>query len=87
MSLNAELYRQLGYVADDKSCMKKILDYVKGIVAKNEEEKAEAAREKAETIESLRRAFAELKAVEEGKVKCKTWEEFRDELQREGYYD
>lgn len=58
MSLNAELYRQLGYVADNKSCMKKILNYVKGIVAKNEEDKAEAAKEKAETIESLQRAFA-----------------------------
>lgn len=32
MSLNAELYRQLGYVADDNSSMEKILEYVKSVV-------------------------------------------------------
>lgn len=66
-SLNAELYRQLGYVADDKSSMKQILDYVKGIVAKDKAEEAEAAREKAETIDNLREAFTEYKAFLDGR--------------------
>jgi len=88
MSLNAELYRQLGYVADDKSSMEQILNYVKGVVAKTREEKAQAARNKAQTIEMLDHAFKDFKDYLDGKdVKVLSEEEFEDELRREGYYD
>lgn len=87
LSLNAELFQQLGLVADDKTSLKKIIKYVKGIVASREEEKAAAAREKAETLENIRQAFIELKLIKEGKLKAISEEEFEDELRREGYYD
>lgn len=88
MSLNAELYRQLGYVADDKYRMKQILDYVKDIVAKAQGEKSDATREKVETLERIDHAFSEFKDYLDGKdVKVISEEEFEDELRREGYYD
>lgn len=87
VSLNAELYQQLGRVADDKSSMKKILDYVKSVVAKHDEEKAAAAREKEETLQNIREAFVEFKGIQDGKLKAISEEEFEDELQREGYYN
>lgn len=88
MSLNAELYRQLGYVADDKSSMEQILDYVKGVVAKMKEEKAQAARNKAQTLEMLDHAFKDYKDYLDGKdVKVYSWEDLKHELQEEGYYD
>lgn len=85
IGLNAELYRQLGLVADDKSSLKKILDFVKNIVASREEEKAAAAREKAETLENIREALIELKEVQAGRLKCTSWEDFKKELAEDGY--
>lgn len=88
MNLNAELYRQLGYVADDSLKMEQILDYVKDIVAKARAEKADAAREKAETLERIDHAFGDFKDYLDGKdVRVISEEEFEDELRREGYYD
>lgn len=88
MSLNAELYRQLGYIADDKSSMEQILDYVKGIVAKYNANKSEAAYEKAAALSNIKESFMEYKDYLDGKdVKLVSEEEFEDELRREGYYD
>lgn len=88
MSLNAELYRQLGYVADDKSSMEKILEYVKGIVSSLKKEKAQAAHNKVQTLEMLDHAFKEYKDYMDGKdIQLTSEEEFEDELRREGYYD
>ena len=33
MNLNAELFRELSYIADDESSMKKLLEYVKKLAA------------------------------------------------------
>ena len=35
MNLNAELFRELSYIADDESSMKKLLEYVKKLAASN----------------------------------------------------
>ena len=37
MNLNAELFRELSYIADDENSMKKLLAYVKKLVAKQEQ--------------------------------------------------
>lgn len=87
IGLNAELYRQLGLVADDKSSLKKILDYVKSIVAARDEEKEAAAREKAETLQNIREAFMEFKEIKAGRAKAISEKEFEEALQRDGYYN
>lgn len=54
-------------------------------MASREEEKAAAAREKAETLENIREALIELKKVQAGRVKCSSWEEFKKELAEDIY--
>ena len=35
-SINAELFRQLSYIADDENCMKKALDYIRKLAIQKE---------------------------------------------------
>lgn len=87
MNLNAELLRELSYIADDERCLREVLAYVKQVVASREEgsavaEEGEAYRPltKAEVLEDIGQAFREAKLYREGKLDLKTWEEVRDEL-------
>lgn len=41
MSLYAELFRELSYIADDENCMKKVLKLVKKLAAQKREEEEE----------------------------------------------
>lgn len=68
MNLNAELLRELSYIADDENYLKKVLKAIKKLVAQREEEK------------HVRQAFGDAKLIREGKIQGKTWEEIRDEL-------
>ena len=68
MNLNAELLRELSYIADDENYLKKALKAIKKLVAQREEE------------ERIRQAFEDAKLIREGKIQGKTWEEIRDEL-------
>lgn len=84
VGLNAELYRQLGYVADDEVSMKKILRYVKGVVAKKEA-RNEAADSYVplthdELVMEFKGALDDLKQSLDGKVKYRPVEELIDEL-------
>jgi len=88
VNLNAELYRQLGYVADDKASMKNILDYVKGVVAKRNKEKAEEERAKKRILDDFSESLRDLKDALDGKEdRFTSWEDFKHELQAEGYFD
>lgn len=93
MSLNAELFRELSYIADDESCMKKVLSLVKRLAAQKEEKEeasypsvvAEEAEEyrslsKAEVMENIRQAFKDAKLIREGKMKGRLAEELLNEL-------
>lgn len=51
------------------------------------ENNCEAEMSKAEILADFEQACREVKAHREGKLELKTWEEFRDELRQEGYYD
>ena len=68
MNLNAELLRELSYIADDENYLKKALKAIKKLVAQREEE------------ERIRQAFEDAKLIREGKIQGKAWEEIRDEL-------
>lgn len=86
MNLNAELFRQLSYIADDENAMKKAVRYLKKLVsqvqasATVEEEEAYKPRTKEEVLADFDQACKELKLNLEGKLELKTLEEALDEL-------
>lgn len=87
MSLNAELFRQLSYIADDEGAMKKAVKYLKKLVAQvqtaateAEEEEAYKPRTKEEVLADFDLACKELKLNLEGKLELKSAEELLDEL-------
>lgn len=98
MNLNAELFRELSYIADDESSMKKLLEYVKKLAAQQYGRRegagetslssavvAEDAEEyrpptKAELIADVNEMCEEIKLIRAGKLKGKSWEEFKHEL-------
>ena len=91
MNLNAELLRELSYLADNENYLKKALKAIKKLVAQKEKEEtfpttaSEEAEEyrplsKAEVMENIRQAFEDAKLIRAGKIQSKTWEEIRDEL-------
>lgn len=84
INTEAELLKQIGYIADDENSMKKLLKYVKKLVIKKNERDL---IEKKEALDDFRQSLEELKAYKEGKTDFMSLEEFRDELRQEGYYD
>lgn len=86
MNLNAELFRQLSYIADDENAMKKAVKYLKKLAlqlkerAAVEEEEAYKPRTKAEVLADFDQACKELKLNLEGKLEFKPAEELFDEL-------
>ena len=91
MNLNAELLRELSYIADDENYLKKALKAIKKLVAQRENEtsahaivseKAEEYRplSKAEVMENVRQAYEDAKLIREGKMKGMSAEELLNEL-------
>ena len=91
MNLNAELLRELSYIADDENYLKKALKAIKKLVAQREEEEAfptavaEEAEEyrplsKAEVMENIRQAFEDAKLIRGGKMKGIPAEDLLNEL-------
>ena len=77
LNLNAELFRQLSYIANDENSMKKLLAYAKKLV----EKKAEAPiMTKAEIMAEMEEAFHFAKLVKEKKTKGRPVEELLHEL-------
>ncbi len=87
MNLNAELFRELSYIADDENSMKKLLAYVKKLVAKQEQnpvvsEEAIPYRRltREEQIAEVNEMCEEIKLIRAGKLQGQTWEDFKHEL-------
>ena len=91
MNLNAELLRELSYLADNENYLKKALKAIKKLVAQKEKEEtfpttaSEEAEEyrplsKAEVMENIRQAFEDAKLIREGKMKGIPAEDLLNEL-------
>ena len=64
MNLNAELFRELSYIADDESSMKKLLEYVKKLAAQQygrREEAGEASLSSAVVAEFHRLSWRKMR--------------------------
>lgn len=90
-SINAELFRQLSYIADDENCMKKALDYIRKLAIQKEKAQPLTAtdtlaedivpyRTKEELKEGFNQACQEAKQYKDGKLQLQTWEEVYHEL-------
>ena len=73
-TINAEVFQQLSYIADDENAMEKVLKAIKKIVA-GKGKAQEAGVAKAQLVAELREAFAKVKAYQEGRLKLKPIEE------------
>lgn len=92
MSLNAEILRELSYIADDETRLKKALDYVRRLVSQQKEEEMQSASKvaeegeayrpltKAELVAELKEMCDEVKLIRAGKVKGRPAEELLNEL-------
>ncbi len=81
VNLNAELFRQLSYIADDEAYMKKALDFIKKLASqKVASEEVERPLAKEEVLASFDQACKELKQNLEGELTFKSLEEALDEL-------
>lgn len=86
-SINAELLRQLSYIADDEDCMKKALRYIEKLVRQKQgaTHVAEDAEEhhsptKAELIADLNEVCEQIKLARAGKLKGRPLEDVLNEL-------
>lgn len=89
-SLNAELFRQLSYIADDEHCMKKVLNYIKKLASQKEKEEQTASdtlaedtvpyRTKEELIAEMNEVCEQIKQARSGNVKGRPLEEVLNEL-------
>ena len=90
MSLNAELFRQLSYIADDERYLQKAVKSIKRLVAQKEQEEHVDSVAKAETdyrpqtkeeiLAGLDEAFKDAKLAREGKLQGQPLDEFLHEL-------
>lgn len=84
MNLNAELFRQLSYIAGDENAMRKAVKYLKKLAVQIKEtaaaEEEYRPRTKAEVLADFDQACKELKLNLEGKLEFKPAEELLNEL-------
>ena len=92
MSLNADLFRELSYIADDEESMRKVLGYIRKVVAQRRKAIASAPSvvaegavayhpmTKAELIADLIEMCEEVKLIRAGKLKGRPAEELLNEL-------
>lgn len=92
MSLNAEILRELSYIANDETRLKKALNYVRRLVSQQKEEEMQSASKvaeegeayrpltKAELVAELKEMCDEVKLIRAGKVKGRPAEELLNEL-------
>lgn len=88
-NLNAELFRQLSYIANDEDSMRKAVNYIKKLVGQQKNAIPEVvaedvveyrSRTKTEILGGLDQACKEYKQYKEGKLELKSLEELLDEL-------
>ena len=80
---SAELMRQIDYISEDETLRARLRRYV----AKLAQQRTEKTASQARLEESLKQALREVKMEGEGKLTMQSWEEFEEELKREGYFD
>lgn len=81
MQINAELLKQLSYIADSEDCMKRALDAIKQIVkSRKKSEETFKPRTKEEMKADFETALADVKAYKEGKIEFRSAEDLLDEL-------
>ncbi len=82
MNVSAEVIRQLGYIADDEDCMKKVLRAIRNIVATHQVtmESTYQPRSKEELIADFDEAAKDVRLYREGKKEFRPAEELIDEL-------
>ncbi len=82
MNVSAEVIRQLGYIADDEDCMKKVLRAIRDIVATRQVtiESTYQPRTKETLIADFDAAARDVKLYREGHKKFRPAEELIDEL-------
>lgn len=88
-NLNAELFRQLSYIANDEDSMRKAVNYIKKLVGQQKNAIPEVvaedvveyrSRTKTEILEGLDQSCKEYKQYKEGKLELKSLEELLGEL-------
>lgn len=79
LDINAELQKQLGYIANDENSLKKVLAFVKELIAQQAKEQ-ESEMTKAEIMAEMKEAFRYAKEVQEKKAKGRPVEELLHEL-------
>ncbi len=82
MNISAEVIRQLGYIADDEDCMKKVLRAIKDIIATRQTsiEEEYQPRTKEELAADFDAAVKDVKLYCEGKKVFRSAEELINEL-------
>lgn len=83
LSPTAELFRQIGYMADDERSIRRVLRYVTRV--NRERDHAEKMVLPRRAFEDIKEGIAEVKASMNGGPRLSTWEEFEEELRHEGY--
>ena len=78
-TINAELQRQISYLADDADYMQKALNAIKRLVMQRAEEVGQLTT-KDEILSNFKQACKELKLYEEGKLVTRPIECLLDEL-------
>lgn len=83
-SINAELFRELSYIADDENYMKKALKSIKKLVEQKQKETAVAKdyrpRTKEELVDDFKAVCEDLKLKMKGKLEFQSAEELLNEL-------
>lgn len=88
MDTSAQLFRQIGILADDESSLKKILKYVNDIIlSKRKILPCEGIEEdsKVKILNDIHMAMEEAQQYNRGEISLPTWDEFKEELDKEGY--
>ena len=78
LSLQQSVMQDVVSLMGDNVAMRKLQAFLKTLKKERAEELDTISKE--EVMDDLREAFKELKMVKEGKLKLKTWEEFKHEL-------
>lgn len=82
LQLNAELYRQLSYIADDKNLMQKVVNYVKRLTRERAVGKGTDTHvvSDEDVLNDLDHACKELKDYHSGKIKLQSADTLINEL-------
>ena len=88
MDTSAQLFRQIGILADDESSLKKILKYVNDIILskrRNIPYSNQDEDSKGKILNDIQMAMEEAQMYKKGEIQLSSWDDFKEELDKEGY--